>query len=344
MGKPKWPLRIAVTYIGTVIGAGFASGQEIIQFFSLHGTASWYGIALAALLFIVWGTFFLILAGQSQAESYTQLLKQYLGRWYCFFDLSLTFFLFIGLSVMLAGCGAVFAENLNVSADLGILSSAFISGLIVLFGIQGLMLANSIIVPLMFVLTVLAGVLTYSCQGSHWPEAQLFSHNGWLKHVLLYVAYNMILSIGVLLALGQEFKDKRVLARGAFLGGIGLGILLLFNNYSLLAWYPVSFRYQVPMLHIVKQYGGYFYWSYLLILWLEMLSTAIANLYSLAKKIAIFQWLSYEQSVCLMLLLVLPVSYFSFSFLIEYLYPLMGYFSLFLFFLLSWTFFTNKSR
>lgn len=342
MEKSKWSLKIAVTYIGTVIGAGFASGQEIIQFFSLHGTKSWYGIALATFLFIMWGTFFLILTGQSQAESYTQLLKQYLGRWYCFFDLSLTFFLFIGLSVMLAGCGAVFAENLNVSADLGILGSAFVSGLIVLFGIQGLMLVNSIIVPLMFLLTVLTGVLTYNWQGSHWLDVQLFSHNGWLKHVLLYVAYNMTLSIGVLLALGQEFKEKRVLTKGAFLGGMGLGILLLFNNYSLLAWYPVSFRYQVPMLYIVKQYGVYFYWSYLLILWLEMLSTAIANLYSLAKKMTVFQCFTYEQNVCLLLLLVLPVSYFSFSFLIEYLYPLMGYFSLFLFFLLSWTFFTNK--
>lgn len=344
MGKPKLTLKIAVTYIGTVIGAGFASGQEIIQFFSLHGTKSWYGIALAAFLFVVWGTFFLILASQTQAVSYTQLLSQYLGRWYFFFDLCLTFFLFIGLSVMLAGCGAVFAENLNVSADLGILSSAFISGLIVLFGIQGLMAANSVIVPLMFVLTALTGVLTYYYQGRCWPEVQLSSGTGWLKHVLLYVAYNMTLSIGVLLALGQEFKEKKVLAAGAFWGGIGLGILLFFNNYSLLVWYPSSFRYQVPMLHIVKQYGVYFYWSYLLILWLEMLSTAIANLYSLAKKMEIFQYLSYEQSVCLLLLLVLPVSYFSFSFLIEYLYPLMGYFSLFLFFLLSWTFFTNKSK
>ena len=34
-------LRIAGVYVGTIIGAGYASGQEILQFFTGYG---WWGI------------------------------------------------------------------------------------------------------------------------------------------------------------------------------------------------------------------------------------------------------------------------------------------------------------
>lgn len=32
--------RIAMAYVGTVVGAGFATGQEIIQFFTCYGYSS----------------------------------------------------------------------------------------------------------------------------------------------------------------------------------------------------------------------------------------------------------------------------------------------------------------
>jgi uncharacterized membrane protein YkvI len=31
-------LKVAATYIGTVVGAGFATGQELLQFFSKFGS------------------------------------------------------------------------------------------------------------------------------------------------------------------------------------------------------------------------------------------------------------------------------------------------------------------
>ena len=40
-------IKIAFTYIGTVIGAGFASGQEILRFFSVYGAYSIYPILIA---------------------------------------------------------------------------------------------------------------------------------------------------------------------------------------------------------------------------------------------------------------------------------------------------------
>jgi uncharacterized membrane protein YkvI len=45
-------VRIAFTYIGTIVGAGFASGQEILQFFTKYGWMALFTIGLSTLLFI----------------------------------------------------------------------------------------------------------------------------------------------------------------------------------------------------------------------------------------------------------------------------------------------------
>lgn len=43
----KAALQIAFTYIGTVVGAGFASGKEIVEFFVQYGSQGLVGILLA---------------------------------------------------------------------------------------------------------------------------------------------------------------------------------------------------------------------------------------------------------------------------------------------------------
>jgi uncharacterized membrane protein YkvI len=46
---------IAFMYVGTIMGAGFASGREIWQFFGVFGKRGYIGIILVGVLFIVIG-------------------------------------------------------------------------------------------------------------------------------------------------------------------------------------------------------------------------------------------------------------------------------------------------
>ena len=58
--RPTSPLGIAATFIGTTIGAGYASGQEILQYFVSFGILGGMGaLAIAGALFFV-GTVALI--------------------------------------------------------------------------------------------------------------------------------------------------------------------------------------------------------------------------------------------------------------------------------------------
>jgi len=42
-------------YLGAVVGAGFVSGQEVVQFFVQYGRLGWWGAIIAALLFALLG-------------------------------------------------------------------------------------------------------------------------------------------------------------------------------------------------------------------------------------------------------------------------------------------------
>ena len=48
-------LKVAATYIGTVVGAGFATDQEVLQFFNRFSVMGLVGIVIATIMFVVFG-------------------------------------------------------------------------------------------------------------------------------------------------------------------------------------------------------------------------------------------------------------------------------------------------
>ncbi|WP_051021705.1 hypothetical protein [Salinicoccus carnicancri] len=48
-------IKIGFAYVGVVLGAGFSTGQEILQFFSNFGTMSYWAVLLSALVIMFLG-------------------------------------------------------------------------------------------------------------------------------------------------------------------------------------------------------------------------------------------------------------------------------------------------
>ena len=46
---------IAMIYVGSIIGAGFASGREIWQYFGVFGKTGIVGLFIAGCLFVIFG-------------------------------------------------------------------------------------------------------------------------------------------------------------------------------------------------------------------------------------------------------------------------------------------------
>lgn len=115
-------IQIAFTYIGTVVGAGFATGQEIIQFFTRFGKWGALTILLATILFIWLGTKMMLLSRRISARSYEDLNKHLFGPKAGSVISIIMLLILIGVnSVMLAGAGSVFMEHLGMHYQTGLL-------------------------------------------------------------------------------------------------------------------------------------------------------------------------------------------------------------------------------
>ena len=64
----------AFTFIGAVIGACFASGQEIRQYFVDYGGFGFIGIVLMTVLFFIFGEKLMLMGYTSKSDSYETVL------------------------------------------------------------------------------------------------------------------------------------------------------------------------------------------------------------------------------------------------------------------------------
>jgi len=69
-------LKIAAMYMGAVIGAGFASGQEIMQFIIVHGRDGIKEVLLVTFLFCYLGAIILYLSKKLKTDNYLILINQ----------------------------------------------------------------------------------------------------------------------------------------------------------------------------------------------------------------------------------------------------------------------------
>ena len=143
-------------YLGAVIGAGFASGQEIVQFFVCYGKWGAAGAVLATVLFAVCGGMLLSMAHRQKIANYQAMLSIMFGpRLGKIVDFLLAIFLFLGLSTMLSASGAVFYEHLYLPKYAGILL-AYVAVVIALAaGKKSLIFSYNVLVPVKIMLLLI---------------------------------------------------------------------------------------------------------------------------------------------------------------------------------------------
>lgn len=333
-GHFRLALQISATYIGTVIGAGFASGQEIVQFFTMFGGKGLISIMLTGLLFCWLGVKVLLISNRIGAQSYQDLLYHICGYPLgSAFNVFVALFLLGGLCIMLAGTGSICAFYMNLPYNLGVLITVLMSVVIVLCGIRGIMAANSIVVPLLILVTCAVSILSLVYHGislNLWripPNPYAFTPY-WLLSPFLYVAYNMTLALTLLAPMGGSIKDRRALVWGGWLGGAGLGLVSLLLVVVTLAHYPATTLEEIPMLFITKAQGFYATAPYIIVLWAEMLTTAIASLYGFAQVAQCWTGIQFPFVVLGSVVIAIIGSQLGFSHLVSILYPLFGYLSL----------------
>ena len=328
MGKDSISaLKVGLTYIGVVVGAGFASGQEVLRFFNVFGINGLCGILVSTMLFWILGYQILKLGQKINASSYLDVINHFSDKYSSpIFDFILTFFLFCTFTAMLSGAGAISYQYFGLPAFLGGIFMASFSAITVLFGIKKVISSISLVVPFLilsiFIICICSNLDTPIISRLH-PGEVGFSGN-WFISALLYSFYNLTFSVAVLAPLGTQAKDKKTLFIGSLIGAIGLGIGSLMIFFTMNSDFLVIQNIEIPMLYFAKKISVIAAFFYLLVLIAEIYTTSVANLYGI---VARFSKTTYSMTSITLIITSLGciASLLGFSNLVTYLYPMMGY-------------------
>lgn len=324
-------MQIGAAYVGAVIGAGFASGQEIVQFFLVFGVKGIWGLALIGVLFAFLGAAVLFLIERRQVETYQEMINLLFGKrigW--LFDVWITLFLFAGLCVMLAGGATIFVEHLNLPGVLGlaITSGGVAAGMI--GQRKGVLHINSLLMPFLLLAAVSVGI-TAVIYGetsiaanitTPVPAGRLIGSN-WLVAAVVYVSYNMVIGMVILSSLGKKAVAGNVV--GGVFGGAFLGAVALIMGVGLLSFSGSAFQYEIPMVYVAGRAHPLLKLYYIFVLWLALLTTAIANAYGLAKRAACVTGWNGQLVGLIILIAAIPFTPIGFTNMVANFYPLFGY-------------------
>ena len=100
-----WTFVMAI--LGAIIGAGFASGKEIVSFFGKYGYWVIPFLVLAAILFFFCFYIFSNLGKDIKPKSISDITSKIFGKAGVFVDFSFILSTFITLASMLAGCDSI---------------------------------------------------------------------------------------------------------------------------------------------------------------------------------------------------------------------------------------------
>lgn len=338
--KTNWgaAFQIAAVYVGTVVGAGFATGREIVEFFSRFGFVGLIGMLMSGYILIFLGSKLMVISARINAKSYEEFNEYLFGKKLGKVINLLLMLMLIGVcAVMLAGAGAVFEEQLGLSKTSGVIITIALSIIVMLVGIKALFAVNMFVVPLMITFSFILMVL--SLRLPHFMDQLLYIpyvKDGWTAVIspFSYTAFNLSLAQAVLVPVAAEVKDERTIKRGGMLGGAALTIILI-TSHMTLVMLPNFASYEIPMAIIMKNLVPGLYWIFVLVIYGEIFTSVIGNVFGLEKQIK--QYIVLPKIVIVTGIFVASylLSLFEYSRLLSYLYPIFGYVSL-LFIILLW--------
>ena len=263
--KKKYNIGQVITYAGAfialLIGSGFATGQEILQFFSSYRLYGLIGIMICFGLFTFAGLSFLNDGYYSKFEKPNQIYKLMCGNKIgAVVDYYAVFFIFLSYTVMIAGAQATAVQHFNAPKYVGgaIMAAAVI--LVVMLGLGKIVDVIGKIGPVIAIMAIVIGIISIfmnmgNLQSSldlieklvNSGEIKVASKNFFLA-AGSYVGFNMIWLVAFLAEVGNKAKSLKDAEAGVFIGSTGFSVAIFIMSIAIILSIPDLYDSQIPVL------------------------------------------------------------------------------------------------
>lgn len=323
---------IALSFIGLLVGAGFATGQEVVQYFTSFGISGMWGILVAGLVMTLAGTVFLQLGSYFHASEHNQVFRNithpFISR---ILDVAVILTLFAVGFVMLAGAGSNMEQQFGWPAWVGSLLMLVLVLITGMLDVDKVSQIIGLLTPTLIIAVLFAGTYTLL----HMPDnvdAAIAASEAiespiphWLISALNYNGLALILAVSMSLVIGGDNISPREAGVGGIVGGAVYAVLMAIAGFSLLMNAENVGDSDIPMLTLVDNVHPVLGVIMAVIIYLMIFNTAIGMFYALGKRLSSGNESKYRIIFIAGCLAGFAVSFAGFKALMQYVYPVLGY-------------------
>lgn len=330
----KAVIKFAGAFIAWVIGSGFATGQEILQFFTSYGYLS-YGVVLLNLIgFLFFGQVLLGTGYKHKNETSFNHFNYFCGeKLGAFYSWLIPVTLILIMSVLISGAGAILSEYYGIKHYIG---SAIMAGMVLcayLVGFERLIKIVSTIGPVVIIFLLIVGTVTVIHDFNHFTEvpkyapilSELQSAPHWIISSILYLSLNFLCGSAYFTKLGISADNRKDAKFGAVLGAMSVILTIAIINTAILLHAENIFSLEIPMLYLAKEISYILGAFFSMVMILGIFSSCSAMMWSVCNRFTIGRKRGNQIFAILVAIFIFVLGLFSFSELIGIFYPLVGY-------------------
>ena len=325
-------LKVVFVIIGTMIGAGFASGQEIYLFFFSYGLEGIIGILISCSVvgIVIYKTFQIVDKYKiNNYKDFINILIKRNSKLKPIINNVINIFILITFFIMIAGFGAYFEQELGINSLIG--SSFLAIGVFVIFmtSVKGVVKVNELIVPIMIGFLVIIGIINFKDINFLELGNYIIRNNkgNFILSATLYSSYNSILLIPVLLTLKNYIHNKKQILKISIISTLILIILSIIIFMILINVDVDISKLEMPVVYVVSNISKILKYVYGFIILGSIFTTAISLGTSFLQNVTKDKK-SYTQIAAIMCITSVLISKIGFSNLVSSLYPIFGYLGL----------------
>ncbi|MDG2367060.1 MAG: hypothetical protein P8M58_05795 [Candidatus Marinimicrobia bacterium] len=240
-----------------IIGGGYGTGRELVEFFLHEGPIS--GLVNMGVATIIWSVVLAIcfeFARKRKYYDYRSFISGLLGKWWFTYEILYLIGLVLVVSVMGSASGEIFNEMFDLPEIFGIIIMMTLVGIIVYYGtplVEKVLSFWSIILYAAFAIMFISVFIMFSNDISL-SFSQQSTDTNWTMGGVKYAAYNIGLAPAILFCVRHFDSRKEALISGIFAGLIGmLPALVMF--IAMLSQYPQIISETVPINIILENIG-----------------------------------------------------------------------------------------
>ncbi len=296
--KTNW--KQAFKFMGAVlafaIGSGFATGQELLQYFTSYGYKSILVGAVFLIIFIYSNYCFAVAGHREKFTKGSQVFNYYCGRYLgTIFDYFCVLFCYMSFFVMVGGAASTLNQQYGLPLVLGAILLTVLAGVTVMFGLNSIVNVISKIGPVLVGIALFIGIYSFIVAVSHGSISEgaalvktgqvnvMQASSNWFLAGCSYGGFCLLWFAGFMAQLGSRNKMKELMLGQTMSGTFNI-IACVIVGFALLGNVTAVSGLQIPNLYLAEKIWPPFAYFFAVIIFAAIYTTSCPLLWTASSR------------------------------------------------------------